>query len=81
MNVRLDFSEQTIIYQYFSFIDIVGLLGGLWATYNSIMAKFGVVAIVMYVYNLASMTKRKDRHRHQFIEIKQYMKHLPLIRI
>jgi hypothetical protein len=41
-------------------MDIVGLLGGLWATYNSLMAKIAVFSIVMYVFSLASMIRRKD---------------------
>jgi hypothetical protein len=80
MNLRLGFSEQTVIYQYFSFLDIVGLLGGLWATFKSFTAQLGVLSIVMYVYNLGQMIRRKDQQRHRFIEIKQYMKHLPMIR-
>ena len=60
MNLRLGFSEQTVIYQYFSFMDIVGLLGGLWATFKSLSAQLAVVSVVMYVYNLGMMIKRKD---------------------
>jgi len=80
MHLRLNFSEQTVIYQYFSFLDIVGLLGGLWATFKSLTAQLGVVSIIMYVYNLTQMIKRKDAQKHRFIEIKQYLKHLPQIR-
>ena len=36
MHLRLGFSEQTVIYNYFSLMDIVGLLGGLWATFKSL---------------------------------------------
>ena len=80
MNLRLGFSEQTVIYQYFSFMDIVGLLGGLWATFKSLTAQLGVVSIVMYVYNLGMMIKRKDTQRFRVIEIKQYLKHIPLVK-
>ncbi len=65
MNLRLGFSEQTIIYQYFSFLDIVSLLGGLWATFKSLSAQLGVVSIILYVYNLAQMIRRKDAQRHK----------------
>lgn len=79
MNLRLDFNEQTVIYQYFSFMDIVGLLGGLWATFKSLTAQLGVVSIVLYVYNLGQMIKRKDHQRYRILEIKQYLKHIPVI--
>jgi len=60
--------------------DIVGKLGGLLATYNSIMASYAVIKIVMYVYNFASMTKRKDQEKIRRIEIAQYMRHIPDIK-
>lgn len=60
MHLRLGFSEQTVIYQYFSFMDIIGLLGGLWATFKSLTGQLAVVSIVLYVYNLGMMIKRKD---------------------
>ena len=80
MNLRLGFSEQTVIYQYFSFMDIVGLLGGLWATFKSLSAQLAVVSVVMYVYNLGMMIKRKDSQRFRVLEIKQYLKHIPLVK-
>jgi uncharacterized membrane protein YhiD involved in acid resistance len=61
-------------------MDIVGLLGGLWATFKSFMAQLGVASIVMYVYNLATMIRRKDAQRHRIIEVKQFLKHIPKIR-
>ena len=69
VNLDLSFSEQTIVYQFFSMGDIVGKLGGLLATYNSILASYGVIKIVMYVYNFASMTKRKDQEKIRRMEI------------
>ena len=80
MNLRLGFSEQTVIYQYFSLMDIVGLLGGLWATFKSLTANLAAFSIVMYVYNLGMMIKRKDSQRYRVIEIKQYLKHIDLIK-
>ena len=80
MHLRLDFSEQTVVYNYFSFLDILGLLGGLWATFNGLAAQLAVLSVVFYVYKLAEMIRRKDAQRHRFIEIKQYQKHLPQIR-
>ena len=38
MNLRLDFSEQEVVYTYFTLFDIVALLGGLLATFKSISA-------------------------------------------
>jgi hypothetical protein len=52
MNLRLGFSEQTVIYHYFTLMDIVGLLGGLWATFKSLTANLAAFSVVMYVYNL-----------------------------
>ena len=34
----------------------------------------------MYVYNLGMMIKRKDSQRFRVIEIKQYLKHIDLIK-
>ena len=80
MNFRLGFSEQTVIYQYFTLMDIVGLLGGLWATFKSLTANLAAFSIVMYVYNLGMMIKRKDSQRYRVIEIKQYLKHIDLMK-
>jgi hypothetical protein len=80
MNMRLGFSEQTVIYAYFSFVDIIGLVGGLWATFKSITANFGVLSVIWYVYSLAQMIRRNDVQRFRFIEIKQFLKHVDLIR-
>ena len=60
VTINPDFSETTVEYTFFTPMDIVGLLGGLWASFNSLLAQLGFVSIVLYVYNLASMIRRKD---------------------
>ena len=67
-------------YSYTTLFDIVGLLGGLWATFKSISAKLGVITVVWYVFSLAKMIKRKDAQSYRIIEIKQFCKHADKIR-
>ena len=77
VNLLVDFSEQTVEYRFFTLGDIMGKLGGLLATYNSIMGSYAVIAIVLYVYSFAQMTKRKDKQEIRKIEVTQYLKHIP----
>ena len=76
-HLRVDFSESQSEYSYFAILDIVSLLGGLWATFESITARLGILSIIYYVFNLASMIRRKDQQKYRVIEIKTYMKQLP----
>ena len=69
VNLLVDFSEQTVEIRFFTLGDILGKLGGLLATYNSIMGSYAVLAIVLYVYSFAKMTKRKDQQEIRKIEI------------
>ena len=65
----VDFSEQTVEFRFFTLGDILGKLGGLLAAYNSLMGSYAVIAIVLYVYSFAQMTKRKDQQEIRKIEI------------
>jgi hypothetical protein len=65
----VDFSEQTIEFRFFTLGDILGKLGGLLAAYNSVMGSYAVIAIILYVYSFAQMTKRKDQQEIRKIEI------------
>jgi hypothetical protein len=60
VNLKLGFGEQTVEYKFFTFGDIIGKIGGLWATYKSVLAYFAVFAIVRFAIDFASMAKRKD---------------------
>jgi hypothetical protein len=74
------FGEQTVEYKFFTFGDIIGKIGGLWATYKSLLAYVAVFAIVRYALDFASMAKRKDSQQIRLIEISLFMKHIDSIR-
>lgn len=80
VDLKLIFGEQTVEYKFFTFGDIIGKIGGLWATYKSLLAYFAVFTVVRYAINFASMTKRKDQQQIRLIEIEQFMKHIESIK-
>ena len=74
VNLRFEFSEQVVMYEFFTFLDIISVLGGLLATVKTILAQVGVAMIIVYIASLAKMIRRKDLQKFRLIEIKQFIK-------
>ena len=51
--VNTDFTERTYDVFFFGFMDIMGIIGGLNASIGPLLASFGPLFIMNYLYQLA----------------------------
>lgn len=63
INLDINFVETVIKIHYYGAVDILSELGGLFASYNSVLASVGFLFLIFYFYQLSAMIHRKYVHK------------------
>lgn len=72
INLNTDFIETVIRIHYYTVLDVFSELGGLFASYNSILGSIGFVFLISYFYSLSGMIHRKYVHKIDIQQVKQF---------
>jgi len=77
--LKINFTETVWTYIYYTFMDIIALLGGLSTSAGGIIASVAIIWAHQWSYNLSMMIKRKAQKNIQMIKIKRVLSKLPRI--
>lgn len=59
INLNINFVETVVRIHFYTILDIFAELGGLFATYKSLIAAFGFLFLISYFFSLSGMIHRK----------------------
>ena len=79
INLVKNLKEEIVIYDYYSILDIVSELGGIFASINGALASIAIFTVIHYIYTLASIIRRKAKYWLKQVTIKRTFKVIPII--
>lgn len=81
VGVDYEFTIQTFTYVYFSTLDVVSQLGGLWSTIKLLMRILLPFMILKFMFAFAQMIQRKATQKVRITRIKDIKKQSKLIKV
>ena len=75
----VNFMVQNLYFEYFSIGDIGSQLGGLAASLRIVAGSAGTIIMFKFIFDLARLIQRKDKHKLRCHKIKSSKKILPYL--
>ena len=77
--IKVDFQENLMIFEYFSYDDIIASLGGIAASLKIFTGYIAIIVMIQYIYELGAVFQRKYKYKYEKRMILKWMEHFQVI--